>query len=46
MMIYTDNQSPVEPFQITDFQTGRVKIAILNEDEVSQVEREVFNAEN
>lgn len=46
MMIYTDNLSPVEPFQITDFQTGRVKIAILNDSEVLEVEREVFNAEN
>lgn len=46
LMFYTDNNSPVEPFQITDFQTGRVKMAILNEDEVKQVESEVFNVED
>ena len=45
LMFYTDNNSPVEPFQITDFQTGRVKMAILNEDEIIQEEREVFNVE-
>ena len=43
LMIYTDNNSPVEPFQITDFKTGRVKIGILNEDEVKQVEDDIFN---
>lgn len=44
LMVYTDNNSAVEPFQITDFQTGRVKLAILNSDEVEQIESEIFNA--
>lgn len=43
LAIYTSNGSPVEPFQITDFQTGRVSLAILNTDEVQQVESEIFN---
>lgn len=43
LAIYTDNGSLVEPFQITDFQTGRVYLAILNSDEVQQVESEMFN---
>lgn len=46
LMFYTDNGSPVEPFQPTDFQTGRVKMAILNKEEVLQVESEVFNVED
>lgn len=45
LMIFTENESPVEPFQITDFQTGRVKLGILNSDEVMQVESEIFNVE-
>lgn len=45
LRVYTDNGSPVEPFQRTDFQTGRVHLAILNSDEVWQVEREMFNVE-
>ena len=45
LMFYTENESPVEPFQITDFQTGRVKMAILNEEEILQVESEVFDVE-
>lgn len=43
LAIYVDNGSPVEPFQITDFQTRRVNMAILNEDEIQQVESEIFN---
>lgn len=46
LALYTDNSSPIEPFQITDFQTGRVKIGVLNEEEVAQAEREVFNAQD
>lgn len=45
LIIYTENGSPVEPFQISDFQTGRVRLGILNSDEVWQVERETFNVE-
>lgn len=45
LMFFTDNGSPVEPFQVTDLQTGRVKMAILNEEEVQQVEREIFYVE-
>ena len=43
LSVYVENGSPVEPFQITDFQTGRVYLAILNSDEVQQVESEFFN---
>lgn len=46
LMFYTDNDSPVEPFQITDFETGRVKLSILNKDEVAQIESEIFNVED
>ena len=45
LMFYTENGSPVEPFQITDFKTGRVKMGILNEEEIIQVESEIFNVE-
>ena len=43
IVFYTDNGSPVEPFQITDFKTGRVRMAILNKEEILQVESEVYN---
>ena len=36
-------QSTVEPFDITDFSSGRVSMFILNSDEVKQVESEIFN---
>lgn len=43
LMFYTENGSPVEPFQITDFETGRVRMGILNEEEISQVESDIYN---
>lgn len=33
----------VEPFSIDDFASGRVKMYVLNGDEVKQVETEIFN---
>lgn len=33
----------VEPFEITDFSSGRVKMYVLNSDEVNQIEEEIFN---
>lgn len=33
----------VEPFKLDDFSSGRIKMAILNEDEVQQIEQEVYN---
>lgn len=44
LMFFTENGSPVEPFQISDFENGRVKMAILNTEEVLQVESEIYNA--
>lgn len=38
---YSDDD--IEPFQITDFGYGRVKMGILNAEEVKQIEEEVFN---
>jgi hypothetical protein len=35
--------SYVEPFDIDDFSSGRIKMQILNSDEVQRVEEEVFN---
>lgn len=35
--------SYVEPFNITDFSTGRVKMYLLNKEEVQQIESEIFN---
>lgn len=40
---YTDNKSYVEPFQKSDFATGRVKMGILNSEEVVLTESEVYN---
>lgn len=40
---FTDNGSPIEPFQKTDFSTGRVKMGILNSEEVNLIESEVYN---
>ena len=37
------SESVVEPFDLEDFKSGRIKMAILNQDEVEQVEREVYN---
>lgn len=33
----------VDPFQLTDFISGRVKMYILNADEVKDIEQEIFN---
>lgn len=33
----------VEPFQITDFSSGRIKMYVLNSTEVQDVEQEIFN---
>ena len=41
LAFYTDGV--VEPFKIDDFSSGRIKMAILNADEVQQVEQEVYN---
>ena len=41
LIFYTDGY--VEPFKIDDFSSGRVKMAILNSDEVEQIEQEVYN---
>lgn len=38
---YTDGN--VEPFKIDDFSSGRIKMAVLNSDEVKQIEQEVYN---
>lgn len=37
------SDSEVEPFQITDFSSGRVQMAILNAEEVQQIEEEIYN---
>ena len=33
----------VEPFDIEDFSSGRVSMFVLNEDEVQQIEEDIFN---
>lgn len=33
----------VEPFDINDFNSGRVNMYVLNSDEVKQIESEIFN---
>lgn len=33
----------VEPFQLDDFSSGRVKMYVLNQEEVQYVEQEIFN---
>lgn len=38
---YTDGF--VEPFKLDDFSSGRITMAILNPEEVKQVEEEVYN---
>lgn len=34
----------VEPFDLTDFSSGRVKMYILNTDEVEEIESTIYNA--
>lgn len=41
LRFFTDGY--VEPFKIDDFSTGRIKMGILNSDEVQQIEKEVYN---
>lgn len=43
LAIYT-NTDFVEPFEIEAFSSGRVKISILNSDEVNEIETEIYNA--
>lgn len=33
----------VEPFQLTDFSSGRVQMYVLNAEEVETIEQEIFN---
>lgn len=37
------SESDIEPFQITDFGYGRVKMGVLNSAEVKQIEEEIYN---
>lgn len=37
------SDSSIEPFQIDDFYSGRVKMAILNKEEVEQIEEIIYN---
>lgn len=41
IMFWTDGY--VEPFKVDDFSTGRIKMGILSEEEVQQVEEDVYN---
>lgn len=41
LAFYTDGE--VEPFKIDDFSSGGIKMAILNSEEVQQIEQEVYN---
>lgn len=38
---YTDGY--VEPFKVDDFATGRIKMAILDKEEVQEIEEDVYN---
>lgn len=38
-----DSDGFVEPFQLEDFSTGRIKMYLLNQQEVQTIEQEVFN---
>ena len=37
-----DTDGFVEPFQIDDFSTGRVKMYVLNEEDVQTIEQEIY----
>lgn len=39
------SESQVEPFRIDDFITGRIKMYVLNEEDVATVEAEIYNIE-
>lgn len=38
------SESLIEPFAIDDFESGRVNMYVLNNDEIKQVESEIFNS--
>lgn len=42
LMIYTD-VGFVEPFEIEAFSSGRVKIGILNSEEIEEIETDIYN---
>lgn len=37
------SDSDIEPFQIDDFGSGRIRLGVLTNEEVKQIEEEVFN---
>ena len=39
------SESQVEPFRIDDFISGRIKMYVLNEEDVASVETEIYNIE-
>lgn len=41
LAFYTDGN--VEPFKVDDFSSGRIKMGVLNADEVKQIEQEIYN---
>lgn len=41
LMFFTNGY--VEPFKIDDFSSGRIKMGILNSEEVEQIEKETYN---
>lgn len=41
LMFFSDGD--VEPFRLDDFSSGRIKMAVLNKEEVRQIEQEIFN---
>lgn len=41
LAFYSD--SFVEPFKLDDFVSGRIKMGILNKDEVQEIESEIYN---
>lgn len=43
LSIYTEGDL-VEPFEIEAFSSGRVKIGILNSDEIKEIETDIYNA--
>lgn len=38
-----DTNGSVEPFQLDDFSSGRVKMYVLNSEDVQTIEQEVYN---
>lgn len=38
-----DTDGYVEPFQLTDFSSGRVRMYVLNSEDVTQIEEEIYN---